>query len=90
MTSYKFTSNTKYFRVTDINQCRVLPLEGLVLTCFTSDNQKLFLTRDENTNRRTVFGFVIDLSVDSVDVDGVTTFANTDALIDVLAPIIFY
>jgi len=86
MASYVINNKTNSFLIKEGNNSNPYSRNDLRIT-FSSDNNQILKIYDKSINKYIIHE--IDLNTDSVDVDGITVFADAQALYDVLEPIFF-
>ena len=86
MSDFIITNNANSFIIKEGNNSSPFSRNDLDIE-FSSDNDQIFRIRDKSVNKKLLW--IINLSEDSVDVDGVTSFADAKALFDEIEPIFF-
>ena len=92
MATYTFTTGDKFFIIDNGKSRQRVAGSNLALTNFNREPQKLHLNQRSQVllgQGKIVSEITIDLTVDTVDVDGQTSFADAEALAQVLSSLFF-
>jgi hypothetical protein len=86
MANYVINNKTNSFIIIKGNNSNPYSRNDLRIS-FSSDNNQILKIYDKTVNKYLLYD--IDLNIDTVDVDGLTVFADTQSLYDALEPIFF-